>query len=208
VPFVATTAFALHSARNIPLWALSGLPLLVAHLDTDWKALTGTNTSWPSRLLDRLSGSFALAAGSSRAGLWATLAAAAGVVLAVRLPPHPGFDPAVFPVEAVARARASGLTGRIFNELAWGGYILYAWPEQKVFIDAQTDFYGEPLSQEYYSTRSAQADWESAMRRWRVSLVLLPSDAPLASVLSADDRWEWLAPNMFESRSTPTAGLP
>ncbi len=179
VPFLATTAFALHSARNIPLWAISGFPLLVWHLDADWRSLRG-------RVLPRVRQSFELAAQSSRPGVWALGGVAASALLALRLPPHPGFDPAVFPVEAVARARAEGVTGRLFNELAWGGYILYAWPEQKVFIDAQTDFYGEELAQEYMRLRSAEGGWERRLQDRAVEYVLVPEDAPLRRVL--DDR--------------------
>ncbi len=178
VPFLVTTAFALHSARNIPLWALSGFPLLVWHLDGDWRSLQ-------SGLLHRLRSSFELAARSARPGLWSAVAAIVAVGWARAAPPHPGFDPNVFPVEAVARARAEGVQGRIFNELAWGGYILCAWPEQQVFIDAQTDFYGEALSQEYMSIRNADPGWEEKLNRRGVTLVLVPEEAPLARVLEA-----------------------
>ena len=41
-----------------------------------------------------------------------------------------GFDRKIFPVAAVARAREEKLTGRIYSEFIWGGYLLYAWPEQ------------------------------------------------------------------------------
>jgi hypothetical protein len=98
----------------------------------------------------------------------------------------------VFPVEAVARARASGLTGRIFNELAWGGYILYAWPEQKVFIDAQTDFYGEELAREYLALRNADSAWRQLLTRRKITMIFLPTEAPLAQVGQGP---EWLRCN-------------
>ncbi len=176
LPFLATTAFALISARNIPLWALSGFPRLVAHLDGDWRALR-------NRVLRRLRSSFELAAQHSTVGLWSVVATLAALALARTGPPHPGFDPNVFPVEAVAKARAEGVQGRIFNELAWGGYILYAWPEQKVFIDAQTDFYGEPLSQEYLSIRNAEPGWLNKLQAQGVTTIALPDDAPALRML-------------------------
>ncbi len=182
VPFLVTTAFALHSARNIPLWALSGLPLLIQHLDMDWRALR-------SGMLNRMRSSFEFAVRSSTAGWWSAIAALAAVALARTASPHPGFDPNVFPVEAVAKARAEGVQGRIFNELAWGGYILYAWPEQKVFIDAQTDFYGEPLAREYLSVRNAESGWMERLSVRNVSLVLVPGDAPLARAIVMSPEW-------------------
>ena len=42
-----------------------------------------------------------------------------------------------------------GLKGRIFNDFIWGGYLLKEWPEQKVFLDGQTDFYGEDLARQH-----------------------------------------------------------
>ena len=137
-----TTAFALHSARNIPLWALTALPILALHLDSEWRQRSGG-------LVGRLRAAFTEADGLARAGPWAAAAALALVALAFGGGRVGGaqlledrFDERVFPVEAVRRARAAGLTGRMYNELAWGGYILHAWPEQRVFIDGQTDFYG------------------------------------------------------------------
>lgn len=182
VPFMVTTAFALHSARNIPLWALSGMPLIVTHLDPDWKALR-------NRALLRLRSSFEIAAQMSAVGLWSASAAVAALALARVAPPHPGFDPNVFPVEAVARARSEGVTGPILNELAWGGYILYAWPELHVFIDGQTDFYGQQLSQLYASLRAAEPGWNERIDSLGVQTILMPADAPLSPALRGMPGW-------------------
>ena len=183
VPFLATMAFALHSARNVPLWALSGFPLLVAHLDADWRALrTG--------VLARARASFESAEQHSAIGLWSIASGMIALVLARTAPIHPGFDPNVFPVAAVAQARAEGVHGRIFNELAWGGYILYAWPEQQVFVDAQTDFYGEELSKDYLSIRNADPGWMERLNVWGASIVLVPDDAPLARAIVRDAEWK------------------
>ena len=182
---LGTTAFALHSVRNVPLWGLTALPLAALHLDREWRELG-------SALLRRLRAAFGEADQLAAPGVWSALAA----VLLAAVAAHGGrvggarllenrFDPRVFPVEAVRRARADGVEGRIFNELAWGGYLLYAWPEQKVFIDAQTDFYGEQLSREYVTLRGNEPGWELQFRNRRVQLVLLPADAPLARTLAA-----------------------
>jgi hypothetical protein len=93
----------------------------------------------------------------------------------------------------VQQARSAALSGRIFNELGWGGYLLYAWPEQQVFIDGQTDFYGEDLSREYVAVRGAEAGWRERLDAWRIELVLLPMEAPLAGVLALDDGWVLVA---------------
>jgi hypothetical protein len=196
---LVSLAFALMSIRNIPLFGLVALPLLALHL-------AGTSAVWQSPLLGRLRTGFAEAARSTSFGAWS--AVVAGVLLAAaasRWGPagrplvQAGFDRAVFPVEAVARARAAGLSGPVFNEFAWGGYLLYAWPEQAVFIDGQTDFYGVKLTREYVAIRGAEPGWQARMGRRGVRLVLLPPDAPLVRELSGSTEWR-----LFISDSTST----
>ena len=183
VVFLGTTAFALHSVRNVPLWALTAFPLAAMHFDTDWKAVGG-------RGLARLRLAFDGAQREFGAGVWSTagtlvigaLALAGGKIGSLQLL-EPGFDPRIFPVAEVQRLREAGHRGRLFNELAWGGYILYAWPQQKVFIDGQTDFYGEELSRRYVAIRAAEGNWRDALRQAGVRLILLPPEAPLVRVL-------------------------
>jgi hypothetical protein len=176
--------------RNIPLFGLVALPLVVLHF-------AGGAVAWRSPLLARLRAGFAEAARSVSPGAWS--AGAAGLIViaaAARLAPggrplvQAGFDPTAFPVEAVARARAAGLSGPVFNEFAWGGYLLYAWPEQRVFIDGQTDFYGEQLTREYATIRETGAGWQEALARRGVELMLLPPDAPLVQALSRSPSWK------------------
>jgi hypothetical protein len=77
----------------------------------------------------------------------------------------------------------------MYNDFTWGGYLLYAWPEQKVFIDGQTDFYGEPLSKLYMSIRQAQPGWDRRLDSLGVQLVLIPEDAPLSQWLMVSNAW-------------------
>ena len=190
---LGTTAFALHSVRNVPLWGITALPLVALHVDAKWRELG-------ARFLGRMRAAFAAAAGQTDTGWWSAagaavlvvLAAAGGRVGSVQLLPDQ-FDPRVFPVDVVQQARSAGLQGRIFNELGWGGYLLYAWPEQQVFIDGQTDFYGEGLSREYAAVRGAEAGWRERLDAWRIELVLLPMEAPLAGALASDDGWVLVA---------------
>ncbi len=191
VVMLGTTAFALHSVRNVPLWGFTALPLAAVHLNGEWRE--GRST-----LVHRLRRAFSEAERMAAPGGWSVAAAGLLVLIALnggragstRLLEN-RFDPHVFPVEAVRLAREAGLKGRIFNELAWGGYLLYAWPEQHVFIDAQTDFYGVALSKEYVDLRAAANGWQEAIGKKRIDLILLPFDAPLSQVLSRS-RWQVL----------------
>jgi hypothetical protein len=190
---LGTTAFALHSVRNVPLWGLTALPLAAMHLDQEWRQLG-------ARGLARMRAAFDAASRQASTGWWSAASAAALVVLALGGGRIGGaqllsdqFDPRVFPVEVVEQARDAGVSGRIFNELAWGGYLLHAWPERMVFIDGQTDFYGEALSRQYVAVRAARPGWRDSLDEWRIELVLLPMEAPLSDALASDDRWVLVA---------------
>jgi hypothetical protein len=189
VALLGTTALALQSARNIEIWALTGLLITAMYADGLWRQV-------PWRPLVHLRTAFSGGAGMARGGLWSAVAAVAAIGLALhgghianlQLMPA-GFDPGTFPVRVVERARAASVSGRMLNELAWGGYVLYAWPEQKVFIDGQTDFYGDSLSQLYMDMRLAKPGWEQRLDSLEVQMVLMPDDVPLVWVLEKSAGW-------------------
>ena len=47
----------------------------------------------------------------------------------------------------------------MFNNFVWGGYLMHAWPEQRVFIDGGTDHYGERLFNEYIQVWTLDPGW-------------------------------------------------
>ena len=180
-------AFALYSGRNIPLFAVTALPVFALDVDPQWRQLS---------VARRFRVAVANGELKSVPGVWASLGAIAMVLVGLnhgyiggvpRLPSQ--FDASRFPVSAIERAREQGLEGRIFNQFAWGGYILYAWPEQKVFIDGQTDFYGEDLLRAYLQIAELQAGWRQALKDWDISLVIASSDAALIRELGREPGW-------------------
>ena len=42
-----------------------------------------------------------------------------------------------FPYGAVAYLKANPIEGRMFNEYNWGGFLIWQYPEKKVFIDGR-----------------------------------------------------------------------
>jgi hypothetical protein len=99
------------------------------------------------------------------------------------------FDEKAFPVRATAEARRAGLDGRMFSHFVWGGYLMHEWPEQRVFIDGGTDHYGEKLFNEYIQVWNLDPGWREVMKRWDISLVLVPPASRLADELIRDQGW-------------------
>lgn len=181
--------WALIAGRNIPLFGLTGLGVVALHLDPEWRRLPG---SWLAR---RRAGFNAGAAHASTTGwvllcggLLALVAGSHGTVFGRRLLAD-DFDSTAFPVTAVRKARAAHLGGRIFADFTWGGYILFAWPEQRVFIDGGTDFYGSSVMRDYAAVASLDPGWREVLERNNVRSVLTRSDSRLARELVRTPGW-------------------
>jgi hypothetical protein len=190
--FLADVWFAMHSQRNIELFALTALPLLVIHLDPEWRRLPG---------LSRPRKAFEQEYEAGYRGLPAAIFAAEMIVLAGfggrighwQLIAN-SFDAKEFPAAAVARARAAQLQGRLYTEFTWGGYLLYAWPEQRVFIDGGTDHYGEKILGEYIRVTTLDPGWRDVLAKWNISIALLDSKSRLLPELQREPGWRtWYA---------------
>jgi hypothetical protein len=101
------------------------------------------------------------------------------------------FSSNVFPVEAVDWILEQPEQGRVFNYFPWGGYLLYrAWPRQRVFIDGQTDFYGEDLTRKYERVITLGDGWEDILAEYHVDWVIMPTESDLSKELVDHPKWE------------------
>jgi hypothetical protein len=180
-------AFALISVRNVPLFGLTALPLVALELSPAWRKLSGAGG-----VRER----FERTAGRTSTLVWVApvvlllgaLALARGRLGAIQLI-RDEFDPTLFPVAAVAKARGARLEGHVFTSLVWGGYLVYAWPEQKIFIDGGTDFFGEDIFREYTRIRRLSPGWRQLVADHKISLMLLERETALSHELARDPGW-------------------
>jgi hypothetical protein len=168
-------ALSLFNARNIPIFAIVTAPLLGQLIQENLREL---------QFLVRIEENLARIERGLRgyaANLFATL-----LILIFSLQnPMNRFDPRAMPVDAVNWLDSHPQQGRMFNFFTWGGYLLHRlWPDQQVFIDGQTDFYGEALSREYVQVETLQHDWEGVLAKYDVDWVITRSNEPLAGALT------------------------
>jgi hypothetical protein len=187
---LATIAFSLLAQRNIELFALTALPLVALHLDQEWRALPVLRRA--KAVFEReQAGDHPWVGAAVASVLLAGLAVAGGSVAGVPIVPN-RFDESAFPVRAVAAGRVAELDGRMFNNFIWGGYLLHAWPEQRVFIDGGTDHYGEKLFDEYVQVWNLEPGWGDVLQQWDITMTLLPPESRLAHELTRDHGWtQW-----------------
>jgi hypothetical protein len=184
---LGTTAMALVSQRNIELFALTALPLAALHVDREWRGLP---------ILGRARAVFQREYQGSYSGLGAGVVAALMVGLGMAHGRAAGvqlvqdrFDPHAFPVAVAERARAAGLTGPIFNQFTWGGWLIHEWPEMPVFIDGGTDHYGEALFNQYIQVWNLEPGWRDILDTWKIRWVLVDPRARVAHQLVREPDW-------------------
>jgi len=83
------------------------------------------------------------------------------------------------------------LPGPVFNQQAWGGYLIHRWyPARRVFIDGRIDMYGPEIVSEYVRVANIQPGWSEVLDKYEVRTVLIPRDSPLSILLGTDHRWQ------------------
>jgi len=179
-------AAALLMARNIPLFAIAVAPILALWLSQFLR----NRTAWPrwedalTRVESSLTGSF-----------WPFVSVlVVSGILALHLASTGGsryrFSSQVFPVEATDWIEANRPSGLMFNDFNWGGYLLYRlWPSERVYIDSQSDFYGEQFVRQYAALLAASPGWEDQFSQVGIGWAVVPPAAPLAQQLRRAAGW-------------------
>lgn len=183
--FAGTAAAGLVSARHIPLFAVTAVPILARHLSYSlsgtrlYPLLSGqTAESVPGRLM-RLLNWGVLTLALAMAALWTQ----------TRLQNNNQTIAERFPVAAVDYIEQAGLTeGRVYNLYEWGGYLI--WRHIPVFIDGRTELYGDDFFLYYLQTIRLQENWRQPLADFDVAYVLVGRSHPLATLLVTSGEWE------------------
>lgn len=181
---VAIFIFSLTSWRHMPIFALTAVVLLAEQLDLFLrKDVLPILNSWL--------GIVALSLILFLAGSWQVYRI--GHVIA---------DPALYgevyryPYGAVEHLKANPPTHtNLFNEYGWGGYLIWQYPERKVFIDGRMAIWKDADFNIFDDLASITGvDKQSAlatMERWEIDLVMIENTRPLNGFLSQlPDDWE------------------
>jgi hypothetical protein len=193
---LAATAWAtLRSGRNVTFFALVAIPLLAEHSCTliashRWSRWLGTSKKREPEqrsplkiVLNVLLFALALAV------------VALGVGRAVKL--QPVVEAQEFPAAAVDFIRDQKPAQPIFNEYAWGGYLIWKlYPDYRVYIDGRADVYGDELMKEFLAVNDGKPTWREPLDNHGIRTVLVKPDAALASLLRRDGVWQ----NVFEDK--------
>jgi hypothetical protein len=95
------------------------------------------------------------------------------------------------PVESLAYIKRAGLSGRMMNAYIYGGYLIWAAPEHKVFVDGRGDiFESTGVLTEYLEWLGVETDPQVLLDKYQIQFCLLSRDAPVAHVLPFLPGWK------------------
>jgi hypothetical protein len=94
------------------------------------------------------------------------------------------FERKYLPLDAVTYLKSMPADERrIFNSYNWGGYLIWEYPDQKVYVDGRTDLFGDEILSEWLTVVQAGDGWKDSLAKWGVTRVIIEPERPLAKVL-------------------------
>jgi hypothetical protein len=190
LPILFWAHMSLSSVRHVPIFCVVAGPSLAEEVTRWWKAaIEGSSRKSFCGILDSLSRD--LSGGFLRASVWPLVVVAALVILDRPVKWPRDFPAEKFPVDMVGRFGSELARSTVFTPDQWADYLIYrSWPQQRVFFDGRSDFYGEELGRQYLQLLEGRPQWADILKRHRFDRVLVPPEWPLASLLKRDTGWE------------------
>lgn len=94
------------------------------------------------------------------------------------------------PVKAVDFINRAGLSGNMFNDYVFGGYLIWAAPQHKVFVDGRGDvFEWTGVLEEYEKWIGLQVDPTLLLSKYKIRFCILAANTPMARVLALLPGW-------------------
>jgi hypothetical protein len=98
---------------------------------------------------------------------------------------------ATSPVKAVEYIKSHHLAGPMLNDYVDGGYLIWAAPEDPVFIDGRGDPFEETgVLSAYGQWATLQADPHLLLEKYKINFCLMPAAAPMVRVLALMSEWQ------------------
>jgi hypothetical protein len=189
---------ALIAVRNAPIYMMVASVPVAMMIETLVRELPGRNLASWLRRAAATAERFATDLGKTDSipRLHVASGVAACLLIALAYAPNAPamcraeYDATRYPAKAVELLRSSETAETIFTGDEWGGYLIYRlYPENKVFIDGRSDFYGSSFDAKYTDVMNVRYDWEKTLEKYHVNTILLSPNTALAGTLKESRRW-------------------
>lgn len=95
-----------------------------------------------------------------------------------------------YPTAAISFLQDNNIDGRMLNEYSWGGYLIWASPERKVFIDGRTDIFDwTGVLRDYMRWQTLQDDPNKLLDDYEIGYCLLFNNSAISKVVALLPGW-------------------
>jgi hypothetical protein len=94
-----------------------------------------------------------------------------------------------FPVAAVNFVKSQRLSGPLYNDWNWGGFLIWDLPTIPVFVDSRTNIPGDEILERSIAVWSGVSDWPADPHVANAHLIIANSNNALTSLLRFDPRF-------------------
>jgi hypothetical protein len=179
----------LSSVRHVPIFVTVCSVVIAAEISDWWRTWTGgAKKSSLIGIVNHMSRD--LAPSFQRISAWPFLLVGTLAAMGAPVKWPKDFPALIFPVKMIHEHSAQILNTRLLTTDQWGDYVIYLNPQQKVYIDGRSDFYGPEVGNEYLRLTGGQWDWEQIIKKNGFTSVLLPSELPICQLLKRDPAWK------------------
>ncbi len=185
---------ALGSVRHVPLFVTVCAPVIAAELGAWWTAwTTGAKKSSLVGIVNQMAADSLC--GFERTSVLPFAVCAALIAIGAPIQWPKDFPAELFPTKLVQQNADLIAHSRVLTTDQWGDYLIYKNPQQKVFVDGRSDFYGEKIGTEYVQVLNGHWKWRQHMAKYNFDLVLIPVTNALAELLKQEPGWRTVADN-------------
>jgi hypothetical protein len=180
---------ALSSVRHVPIFVTVLAPIIASEATAWWKAGgegAAKTSAWG--ILNQMGQE--LTPGFQRTSIWCGAFVLALAVIGSPIPWPRDFPSEVFPTALVHSHEQQILHARVLTTDQWADYLIFLHPEQKVFVDGRSDFYGPEIGNQFLHVMAGAPGWEQTIEKYKFNLVLIPSDVALAQLLKTRPEWK------------------
>jgi type IV secretory pathway VirB2 component (pilin) len=179
----------LGSVRHVPIFVTVCAPAIAAEISDWWRK--GTKAAKKSSLFGIVNQMSAeLAPSFARISAWPFLLVGTLALMGAPIKWPKDFPALIFPVKMVQDHPAQILNTRLLTTDQWGDYLIYLNPQQKVYVDGRSDFYGSEIGNDYLQLTGGHWNWDQIMKKNGFTSVLLPSELPICQLLKLDPAWK------------------
>jgi len=182
----------LSSVRHVPIFVTVAGPMIAVEMTHWWRAWVA-NSSKQSALgiLNQMGRD--IVPGFQRFTVWMAVAVALLAASGSAITWPQDFPSLLFPTAMVHTHQQEILQGRVLTTDQWADYLIYLHPEQKVFVDGRSDFYGPEIGEQFLQVMRGMPGWEKVMEKYRFNLALIPVDTAAAQLLKQRPEWRVVA---------------